>query len=109
MVRMKKNVRTMLTRYATATIGKLPKQTSRQIHVTANPRRLAGRIEHFKNKTKIDRGYLNVASMPHHRESGLYGRIIRQAGLLAQLRSSPTTHISTSQVAPIMPKSSPIR
>ena len=42
-------------------------------------------------------------------QTGNQGRIMRQAGLLAQLRSSPTTHHSTSQVAPISPKSSPIR
>ena len=51
--------------------------------------RLARQKEHYKNKSKIKRGY--------------YGRIIRQAGLLDQLRSRPTTHHSTSQVAPIMP------
>ena len=39
----------------------------------------------------------------------IYGRIIRQAGLFDQLRSTPTTHHSTSQVEPIRLKSSPIR
>jgi hypothetical protein len=35
-----------------------------------------------------------------------YGRAILQAGLYAQLRSSPTMHHSTPQLAPIIPVSS---
>lgn len=74
--------------------------------------------EHYKNKTKIKsvRAVESaISSSPISSSKGSenlapdQGRIIRQAGLFDQLRSTPTTHHSTSQVDPIIPMSSPIR
>ena len=80
------------------------------------------RKEQDKNKTKMDRDCTTGVEKPGRRlehETGrewragapdrLYGRIIRQAGLFDQLRSTPTTQNSTPQTAPMMPVSSEIR
>ena len=80
--------------------------------------------EHFKNKTGIGAGHGRESELPQNRRvqpkkwtffsslTGLrplrdgYGRAILHAGLYAQLRSRPTMHHSTPQLAPIMPASS---
>lgn len=73
-------------------------------------RRYHRKREHFKNKTEIKAG-LSGSADPRSGDGAParpYGCAILQAGLYDQLRSSPTTHHSIPQLAPIIPVSSEI-
>jgi hypothetical protein len=60
------------------------------------------------HRTFMKLGHRHLRTRPFRVCAPAQGSAILQSGLYAQLRSSPTTHHSTPQVAPIIPMSSPM-